>query len=162
MLDIDIPFASNTMMVDTTDLLFARIQALHPGLGITAATHYVKAVQQMPTRYRPWLSVAIIRSKTDQRYEQIFRYDRWPISRYVTNPVFTEAEIPNVQSKDEPGLVAELRSKLNLNINNRDFLIRPAGVHYTGGEQRPNWRLTAAPNSPFWYDDQVIWLHKPT
>lgn len=161
MLDLDIPFALNTLTTNTTTLLFTRIAARYPALNIKATTHYVHAVKQMPTRYRPWLSVVQIRSKTDPSYEQIFRYDRWPVSRYVTNPVFTNAELPSVQAMDETQLIAALRTKLNLNFNNVDFLVRNVGILYTGGEARPNWRLSAAPNSPFWYDDRVIWLHTP-
>lgn len=161
MLDLDIPFASNTLATNTTTLLFTRIAARYPTLGITPDTHFIKAVQQMPTRYRPWRSVAIIRSKTDPMYEELFRYDRWPVSRYITNPVFANGELPAVQEMDEPALVQALRTKLNLNITAEDFLVRPAGILYIGGEQRPNWRLTAAPNSPFWYADSVVWLHTP-
>lgn len=159
MLDLDIPYALNTLTTDTTTLLFTRIAAAYPALNIKATTHYIKSVQQMPTRYRPWLSVAIVKSKTDPRYEQIFRYDRWPVSRYVTNPVFTAAELPAVQAMNEVQLIAKLRTKLNINFNSVDFLVRPVGIEYTGGDARPNWRLSAAPNSPFWYDDCVIWLH---
>lgn len=161
MLDLDIPFELNTLATNTLGLLFARIAARYASLKITPATHYVQTVQQMPTRYRPWLSVATVRSLTDPSFEQRFRYDRWPVSRYVKNPVFNATELAAVQQMDEVQLVAALRTKLNLNINNVDFIIRNAGIQYVGGEARPNWRLTAAPNSPFWYDDQVLWLHKP-
>jgi hypothetical protein len=161
MLDIDIPLASNTKTANTYTLLFNRIATLHPTLGVTQATHFVKTIKQMPTRYRPWQSIAIIGKRDDPNWEQQFRYDRYPISRYISNPVFTDAELPVVAELDELGMLAYLTNKFNMGINQRDFAVRPAGIQYTGGRVRPNWRLFSLPESPFWYNDQVLWLHKP-
>jgi hypothetical protein len=60
---------------------------------------------------------------------------------------------------DEVELMAYLTTKLSLNFNNADFMVLTAGKHYTGGNKRPNWRLTPKPNSPFWYADKIVWLH---
>lgn len=162
MLKLVIPYSANTPGVNTTTLLFSKIQEQHPTLLITEATHYIKKVQQMPTRYEPWQSVVEIGSKTDTRYSKLFQYARWPISRYITNPLFTAPEVLQVKEMDEKELVAFLKTKLALNLNNVDFLVKPDGISYTGGNKQPNWRITAAPNSPFWYSDKIIWLHDGT
>lgn len=162
MLNLTIPFAANPPGTNTYTLLFQQIQAQHPTLGIGQTTHFVKTIKQLPTVVKPWQSIAIIGSRTDASYEVRFRYDRWPVSRYLTNPLFSAAEIPTVQGLDEQGLLAYLTTKLGLNFNNIDFVVRNAGIIYTGGEVRPNWRVVPAPESPFWYNDQILWLHSGT
>lgn len=138
MLTLEIPFESNVIGTDTLTLLFNTIKAKYPALNIDKTTHYVKMIKQLPTRYKPWQSVAVIGSNTDPKYQQMFRYDRWPVSRYINNPMFTEAEIPQVQAMDEVELMAYLTTKLSLNFNNADFMVLTAGKHYTGGNKRPN------------------------
>ena len=95
MLDIDLPIASNTKTANSYTLLFNRIAALYPGLGITQATHFVKTIKLLPTVIRPWQSVAIIGKRDDAMWEQRFRYDRHPVSRYLANPIFSAAELPD-------------------------------------------------------------------
>jgi len=162
MLKLDIPFNSNLLGVKTATLLIDKIRAQHPALQIAEATHYIKNVQQMPTRYEPWQSVVEIGSKSDPSYSRLFQYSRWPISRYITNPLFTEAEVLLVKEMDEVELLAFLKTKLSLNLNSVDFIVEPDGIEYTGGYKQPNWRIVAAPDSPFWYSDKVIWLHDGT
>jgi hypothetical protein len=159
MRNLTIPFTANMPGTNTYTLLFNQIQAQHPTLGIDQTTHFVKTIKQLPTRVRPSQSIAVIGSRTDAAYEERFRYDRWPISRYLTNPLFSVEELPIVQGLDEIGLLAYLTTKLGLNFNNLDFVVRNAGIVYTGGEVRPNWRVIPAPESPFWYHDQILWLH---
>ena len=162
MLDIDIPMASNIKTANSYTLLFNRIAALHPGLGITQATHFVKTIKQLPTATRPWRSVAVIGKRDDAMWEQRFRYDRYPVSRYLTNPLFTTAELPVVQGLDELNLLNFLTEKYNMGFHPRDFSVQAAGISYCGGEVRPNWRIVCMDGSPLWYSDQVIWLHGGT
>ena len=159
MYPLTIPFAANTPGTNTLELLFQQLAGQYPQFTISPATHVIRRVQHFSMPYRPERSIVIVGSLVDPKIELRFVYDRYRVSRYLNNPLFNETEIPQVQDMDASQLAQYLTQKFNLNFHGQDFLIELAGITYTGGTLRPNWRLQARPESPFWYDDKIIWLH---
>lgn len=147
----------NTPGSDTHALLFIQLKQQYPSLNI-GELHFVKNIQHFPETYKPERTLLEIGHRLDPGYSQRFVYNRYRLTRYVDNPIFDISELDTVQSMSAVELAMFLTNKLNLNISPLDFLIEPAGISYTGGEQRPNWRLQPKPDSPFWYDSKIIWL----
>src|SRR5690554_5712825 len=159
MLKVTLNYAANTPGTDTATLLFQAVAEQHPTQGITMETHELTKVQHFSGKYLPDRSIAEFTLKTDISQTVRFVYDRFRVDRFITNPVFTAEELEGIRDLDENELSQKIATKLNLNINNKDFVIRTAGIQYTGGEYRPNWRLQARHDSPFWYGSVIIWLN---
>lgn len=156
---VSLTFDSNTPGTSTYDLLFNAIIEQHPELNLNTTDYRLEQVQHLPGRYKTDRSVALVVHTKDPTQQLWFNFDRYRISRYIQLPLFEEAELPEVQAMTAQELAVVLVEKTGLNIDPRDFLIELVGIKYTGGEIRPNWRLQARPESPFWYGQIIIPLN---
>lgn len=152
-------FTANTPDTITYKLVFTAIVNQYPNLNLDMDTHYIENVQAFPGRYRPDQAVIMIRSYRERMEQFRFIVDRYRIDRYLISPLFTTEELTEVLAMSEWDLIEYLIDKTGLNLSPRDFLIQIAGIAHTGGYQRPNYRLRARPDSPFWYGEAIIELH---
>lgn len=159
---VRITFTDNAPGSSTYELLFTAITQQYPELGLTHDEHVISHIQHFTGRYTADRTVAIVTHRTNPTEQYRFVYDRFRIDRYFSFPLFGEDELALVQTLDEPALVQVLVEKTGLNLDPRDFLIATAGITYTGGLARPNWRLEARPDSPYWYGQVIIPLHDGT
>ena len=160
MLSFTLEGVDNAPGLDTRALLLDTLAQQHP-TWVTGPQRYIKKIQHFSFAYRPERTLLTLGDHTDPHFKVFFVYDRLRITRYLTNPLFHESELVTVRGFSAVELAAYLSEVCDLNINEHDFLIEPAGITYTGGYERPNWRLQARPDSPFWFDNQILWLHTP-
>lgn len=156
---VNLAFDSNPPGTNTYTVLFSAIIKQHPELKLNTKDYRIELIQHLPGRYKTDRTVAMVTHVNDITLKYWFGFNRFRISRYIDLPLFDDEELEHVQSLTAQELAKLITERTGLNIDPRDFLIELVGIRYTGGEIRPNWRLQARPESPFWYGQIIIPLN---
>lgn len=156
---ITLNLADNPRGADPVVGLYAAINRSWASLGLNRTNSTIAQIQHFSSVYEPERTIVKIVRKSAPFTEYSFTYNRFRISRYITNPMWNATDLVQVVTMDSKALLARIALKLNLNLTPADFFIEEAGIRYTGGQARPNWRLKSRFNSIYWCGEKVIWLH---
>lgn len=153
----DIPVG--TMPVDA---LYKRIKETYPAVALNKTNSYIDLIQGFASKYNARRAVVRLKSKTDPTVIEEFYYDRFDIELSVKNPLFTQAELPALIAGTEPALLAAIGKKIKCALTEDDFWVEPHQFVSIGGTQTPNFRLKSRFNSPYWFGEVIVNLHRQT
>ena len=156
---ITLNMADNPRGADPVVGLYAAINRSWASLGLNRTNSTIAKIQHFASVYEPDRTLVKIVRKSAPFTEYLFTYNRFKITRYINNPIWNPTDLTQVKTLDSKALLARIALKLNLNLTPADFFIEEAGILYTGGQARPNWRLKARFDSIYWYGHQIVWLH---
>lgn len=156
----NLPLADNVLGSDSLANLYIAINKAFPELGLTKDNSTIVKIQPAVSSTYPTLTYLKIQKGDDQGDTYELFYNRYNITNYLVNPLFTTAELVAVKKlTNSADLVEYIAKKFNHNFRAEDFWTSINSIELAGGSTPPNWYMEAVYDSIYWTGSMYVWLH---